>query len=108
MLLVDARMLNWYLISTIPGSINIPFKHFNPKKSPDEFEDVLDAIGISVENGKYDFSNAKTLALFCNGSWYPQSTLAINNLLKIGYPKEKQNLLKTYLLHPIHARYCTC
>jgi rhodanese-related sulfurtransferase len=89
MLLVDARMLNWYLLGTIPGSVNIPFKHFDPIKSPDEFEDVLDMIGVSVEDGKYDFSNAKTLALFCNGSWCPQSTFAIKNLLKLGYPKNK-------------------
>ena len=89
MVLIDARMLDWYLISTIPSSINIPFKSFNPKKSPDEFEDVLDVIGVSVENGKYDFTNAKTLTLFCNGAWCLQSPIAIKNLIKIGYPKEK-------------------
>jgi len=89
MLLIDARMLDWYLLSTIPSSINIPFKHFNPQKSPDEFEDVLDTIGVVYENGKYDFSKAKTLLLFCNGAWCLQSPIAIKNLIKIGYPKEK-------------------
>jgi rhodanese-related sulfurtransferase len=89
MVLIDARMLDWYLLSTIPGSINIPFKHFNSKKSPDEFEDVLDVIGVSIENGKYNFKNAKTLTLFCNGAWCLQSPAAIKNLIKIGYPKEK-------------------
>jgi len=82
-------MLDWYLLSTIPSSINIPFKSFNPEKSPDEFEDVLDIIGVTVKNGKYDFTNAKTLALFCNGAWCLQSPIAIKNLIKIGYPKEK-------------------
>ncbi|WP_458699982.1 rhodanese-like domain-containing protein [Sulfurospirillum sp. 1307] len=89
LLLIDARTLNWFLKSTIPGAINIPFKSFDPIKAPDEFEDVLDKIGVSVENSKYDFSHAKTLLLFCNGAWCLQSPAAIKNLIKIGYPKEK-------------------
>lgn len=89
MQLIDARTLSWFELSTIPGAKNIPFTHFNPKKYPDEFEDVLEEIGVSIENGKYNFKNAKTLTLFCNGSWCLQSSLAIKNLLKIGYPKEK-------------------
>ena len=89
MALIDARVLDWYLVSTIPGAINIPFGHFDPKKSPDEFEDVLDLIGVSLVNGKYDFKNAKSLLIFCNGAWCLQSQIAIKNLVKIGYPKEK-------------------
>lgn len=89
LILVDARLSDWYFKRTIPSSVNIPFTHFNPKKQPDEFEDVLDITGVKVINGKYDFSNAKTLLLFCNGIWCPQSTWAINNLVKIGYPTNK-------------------
>ncbi len=89
MLLVDARLTDWYFAKTIPTSINIPFTHFNSKKQPDEFEDVLDTTGVTLKNGKYNFSNAKTLLLFCNGIWCPQSTWAIKNLLKVGYPKNK-------------------
>ncbi|MEA1914709.1 MAG: hypothetical protein U9N30_05260 [Campylobacterota bacterium] len=41
------------------------------------------------DEGIYDFSSAKTMVLFCNGIWCPQSSWAIQNLIKIGYPKEK-------------------
>ena len=60
------------------------------------FKKVNDAGGVhgreiemTYEDGKYNFKNAKTMLLFCNGVWCPQSTWAIENLLKIGYPKEK-------------------
>ncbi len=87
MLLVDARLAPWYQKKTIPTAINLPFKSFDPKSQ--DFEIVMDAAGVTYENGVYDFSSAKTMLLFCNGAWCPQSTWAIENLLKIGYPKEK-------------------
>ena len=87
MLLIDARMTPWFEKITIPTSINLPFKSFNPKN--DDFELVMDSAGVEYDEGVYDFSNAKTLLLFCNGAWCPQSGWAIQNLIKIGYPKEK-------------------
>jgi len=87
LLLVDARMLQWYQKRTIPTSINMPFKSFDPKHA--DFEIVLDTAGVEVDEGVYDFSGAKTLLLYCNGIWCPQSVWAIENLLKIGYPTEK-------------------
>jgi len=87
LILVDARMHGWYKKGTIPTSINLPFKSFNPKHQ--DFEIVMDRAGVEYEGDKYDFSNAKTLLIYCNGTWCPQSGWAIKNLLKIGYPKEK-------------------
>ena len=89
MILIDARLPEWFLQKTIPTAENIPFTYFNPKKYPDDFFDVLETIGVEVNNDKYDFTNAKELVLFCNGPWCPQSTFAIENLIKIGYPEEK-------------------
>ena len=90
LLLVDARMPDWYEQMTIPTAQNIPFKYFNPKKYPTDFEDVMDSIAIEQnEDGTYDFSEAKTLLIFCNGAWCLQSELAIKNLQKIGYPENK-------------------
>lgn len=88
LMLIDARLANWYEKGTIPTSTNISYKRFDKKKYPTEFEDTLEELGVEIENGKYNFQNAKTLLLFCNGIWCPQSTWAIQNLLKIGYPKE--------------------
>lgn len=87
MMLVDARLPAWYKKGTIPSAVNLSFKSFDPKHQ--DFEIVLDATGVLYEEGKYDFSDAKTLVLFCNGIWCPQSTWAIENLIKIGYPKDK-------------------
>ncbi len=87
MIVVDARLNDWYVRETIPSAVNISFKDFDPKSQ--NFEIVLDNAGIEYEDGKYDFSEAKTMLLFCNGIWCPQSTWAIENLLSIGYPKEK-------------------
>ncbi len=89
LLLIDARLPEWYAQKTIPTAENIPFTYFNPKKYPDDFYDVLDMLGVTHKNGVYDFKNAKELVLFCNGAWCPQSTFAIENLIKIGYPEEK-------------------
>lgn len=90
MLLIDARLPDWFLQMSIPTAENIPFPYFNKDKYPDDFYDVLDMIGVKeVSKGKYDFSKAKNLLLFCNGAWCPQSTLAIENLISIGYPQEK-------------------
>jgi len=86
-MIIDARLPDWYEKFTLPTAENIPFKYFNPKNG--NFEDILEEIGVEIENGKYHFENAKTLLLFCNGPWCPQSTFAINNLQKIGYPEEK-------------------
>ena len=47
------------------------FKAFDPKSA--DFEIVLENTAVEFEDGKYDFSNAKTLLLFCNG--YMVSTI---------------------------------
>ena len=87
MILVDARMEAWYLQRTIPSAINMSFKSFRPTHA--DFEIVLDTAGVEYDEGVYDFSGAKTMLLFCNGTWCPQSVWAIENLIKIGYPAEK-------------------
>lgn len=87
LLLVDARTPAWFNMMTIPTSTNISFKLFDPKHI--EFEDTLETLGVEYEDGEFDFSDAKTLTIFCNGSWCLQSLLAIKNLKKIGYPENK-------------------
>lgn len=59
------------------------------------FITTTEMVGVKeVSKGKYDFSNAKELVLFCNGAWCPQSTFAIENLIAIGYPEEKISLYR--------------
>ena len=89
LMLIDARLSQWYEKGTIPSATNISYKRFDKTKYPTEFEDTLEELGVEIEEGKYNFNDAKTLLLFCNGIWCPQSSWAIQNLLKIGYPQEK-------------------
>jgi rhodanese-related sulfurtransferase len=90
MLLIDSRLPDWYLQFTIPTAENIPFTYFNKNKYPDDFYDALEMIGVKeISKDKYDFSKAKELVLFCNGAWCPQSSFAIENLIKLGFPQEK-------------------
>jgi rhodanese-related sulfurtransferase len=91
LLLVDSRTEKWFTYRTIPGAVNIPFNYFKERENYEfHFEDALKHLGVFVEkDGEFDFDDAKTLLLFCNGPWCTQSPSMIFALLKIGYPAEK-------------------
>lgn len=92
MLLVDSRKKKWYAYMTIPGAINMPFHYFKYKENyAFEFEYALRDLGVKIigDEGDYDFSNAKTILLFCNGAWCSQSPKMIHALLEAGYPPNK-------------------
>lgn len=86
-LLVDSRTPAWIKLSgLIPGAINIPFTQF--KESADALEVMEDQLDVLVSE-TFDFSNAKTLVMYCNGVWCGQSPTAIRKLLAMGYPASK-------------------
>ncbi len=109
--LIDARTPSWFQKGTIPGSINIPFTNFDPEKSAAELAEVLVKLNVKKKGGgggsfvdsimglfsgdanaadnPWDFSQAKHVALYCNGMWCGQSPRAIKNLLALGYPADK-------------------
>ena len=87
MLVIDTRLNKWYKLRTIPTAINIPFNLIDEDQY--EFEDILNILGVKIINDKFNFSNAKNIALVDNASWCMQSTWAMQNLVKIGYPKDK-------------------
>jgi len=87
--LVDARIPVWYRKGTIPGSVDIPFTLFSSKNNP-YLERILMVLGAEkLEDGTWDFGNARELLLFCNGPWCGQSPRAIRNLVAAGYPPSK-------------------
>jgi len=91
-LVIDSRTADSFAIGTIPGSINIPWKNLTISAGADPFtiSDILQKqFGVREQEGLWDFSNAKTLVLFCNGMWCGQSPQNIYALLKFGYPAEK-------------------
>lgn len=110
-ILVDARIPAWYKKGTIPGAVNLPFTRFTnppgdaewdrllpelgvrPGEDPGLIEGTLETLGLVAKNpyraGKWDFSAAKDLMVFCNGPACDQSPRLINGLLSVGYPAEK-------------------
>ena len=88
-ILVDARLKKWFELETIPGAINIPFT-ITAVKSDKVRNALFKALNVKVgANGSYDFSNAKDLAVFCNGLWCGSSVKFIKNMVANGYPKDK-------------------
>jgi len=90
-LVIDSRTPDWVKRGTIPGSINIPWTTLNISKSdPFTIVDTLEKhFNVKAQEDLYDFGNAKTLVMFCNGMWCGQSPNNIKSLLKIGYPSHK-------------------
>ncbi len=91
-LVVDSRTPDWVKRGTIPGSVNIPWTRLNISKSdPLTISEILENEfnGKPLEGMLWDFSNARTLVMFCNGMWCGQSPNNIKSLLKIGYPSHK-------------------
>lgn len=88
-LLVDARMPEWFDQGTIPGAINIPFSILSSGLDNPHTLRILKLLGAQEKDGQWDFSNTRELLLFCNGPWCDQSSQAINNLMKLGYPADR-------------------
>jgi rhodanese-related sulfurtransferase len=90
-MVIDSRTPDWAAKGTIPGAVNIPWDKLNIGKSdPITVQEILEKqLGAKQSEGFWNFSNAKTLVMFCNGSWCGQSPTNIKGLLKIGYPADK-------------------
>lgn len=111
-LLIDARTPEWFEKGTIPGSINVPFTAFDGPPDDPGIGRVLRRLGArSVSNDPtgwwdrlltvwglhepaprtayWDFSDARTLVIWCNGPSCGQSPLAIRRLIALGYPAER-------------------
>ena len=90
-LVVDSRTPDWVERGTIPGAINVPWNtlslsHSDPITVAEMLEQKFNA---TQQDEFWDFSNAKTLVMFCNGMWCGQSPTNIKTLLKLGYPAHK-------------------
>ena len=107
-ILIDSRTPDWVAKGTIPSAVNIPWtdlvpakgattegitsiltERFNVKVAEGADEIAIDdAIANNTVSEVFDYSEAKTLVLFCNGMWCGQSPASIKTLLKYGYPAE--------------------
>lgn len=108
-LLVDSRTPDWVAKGTIPSAVNVSWVELTPKKGATT-EGIMKVMtgqfGVKLVDGKddmdvdeaiaggdtstvFDYSNAKTLVMFCNGMWCGQSPASIAALRKFGYPADK-------------------
>jgi len=97
-LIVDSRTPDWVMRGTIPGSVNIPWTKINtdtagtfgtPAEAATIDQILSEQFGAAKGASGWDFSKARTLVLFCNGIWCPQSSINIKTLVKLGYPTDK-------------------
>lgn len=90
-MVIDSRTPNWVEKGTIPGTVNIPWDKLDIGKSgPVSVHEILEKqLRAKSEHGFWNFEEAKTLVMFCNGPWCGQSPTNIRDLLKIGYPAHK-------------------
>jgi len=87
--IIDARLKSWYELESIPSAINIPFPVLE-NASKAKAEKIFKILGMKIKNdGSWDFSKAKELAIFDNGLWCEQGKRFINGLIKHNYPKNK-------------------
>jgi len=91
-MVVDSRTPAWVEKGTIPGTVNIPWDKLDIGKSGSTAVGQVLEKQLSAkrrQDGFWNFDDAKTLVMFCNGSWCGQSPTNIKELLKIGYPAYK-------------------
>lgn len=108
--LIDARTPSWHKKGTIPGSVNIPFTELSKDPGSPEMDQMLERFGARergdigfftallekwglvearYKTEDWDFTDAKTLVLYCNGPACGQSPRAIRGLLAADYPGDK-------------------
>lgn len=89
---VDSRTPDWVAKGTIPGAINIPWTSLDQNRGADPIsigeilEENFHAMNLE---GLWNFRNARTVVMFCNGMWCGETPNNIRNLLDFGYPADK-------------------
>lgn len=92
LMVVDSRTPDWYAKGTIPGALNVPYAQNMAGQAtdlPGVKQTLIELFGARKAGGTYDFSAARTLAIFCNGPWCGQTPNYIRTLLSLGYPAGK-------------------
>jgi rhodanese-related sulfurtransferase len=92
LMVVDSRTDDWTKrTGIIPGAVIVPWdKLFLARNDPEKVAEILEDKFKARRHGPFwDFSEAKTVILYCNGAWCGQSPTNIKTLLSLGYPANK-------------------
>ncbi|MDP2833855.1 MAG: rhodanese-like domain-containing protein [Pseudomonadota bacterium] len=91
-MVIDSRDGDWPLRSgIIPGAVLLPWQLLHPAHTDAEkiAETLVFRFAAARQGSLWNFENAKTLVLYCNGPWCGQSPTNIKQLLALGYPAHK-------------------
>jgi rhodanese-related sulfurtransferase len=91
-MVIDSRDGDWPLRSgIIPGAVALPWQELHPAHTDAEkiAEILVFRFGAARQGSLWNFENAKTLVMYCNGPWCGQSPTNIKQLLALGYPAHK-------------------
>lgn len=86
LLIIDSRLPRSTQRGMIPLAVNIPYrvlKGENLKKI------MWEEFNVNTNDTVWNFREARTLVMYCNGAWCAQSPTAIRRLLRAGYPAHK-------------------
>jgi rhodanese-related sulfurtransferase len=85
-LIIDSRMPGSTRRGMIPLAINIPYRDLKDEKMAMIMQEQFDVV---AGEPAWNFRDAKTLVMYCNGPWCGQSPTAIKRLLRAGYPASR-------------------
>ena len=85
-LIIDSRMPGSTQRGMIPLAINIPYRELKEEKMATIMQEQFD---VTPGDPVWNFRNAKTLVMYCNGPWCGQSPTSIKRLLGAGYPASR-------------------
>jgi rhodanese-related sulfurtransferase len=91
-LVIDSRDRDWLARSgIIPGATHLAWTDLHPGHTDPEkiAETLILRFGATRLGSLWNFENAKTLVMYCNGPWCGQSPTNIKQLLAMGYPAHK-------------------
>jgi len=79
-IVVDMRVIDDRIKGTIPNSISMPYTEVAMR---------MNELGCAKQGSKWDCSKAKKVYAFCNGPVCPQSPIAMNAMIRDGFPADK-------------------
>ena len=85
-LIIDSRLPRSTQRGMIPLAVNIPYRQL---KGETMAEIMQLEFGVTAGDPVWNFRDAKTLVMYCNGPWCGQSPTAIKRLLRAGYPASR-------------------
>ena len=90
-IIIDSRTAEWLAKGMIPTAISIPWTALSLKTaSAKSIAEILEfQMDVINTDSLWNFENAKTVILYCNGPWCGQSPTSIRTLLALGYPPHK-------------------